>query len=174
MDSGAGAPPPFAFLVGSRRRTGRRSGCRSGCGAPLEQEERRRYTLARHFGKGVRFPQCNAFSVGRCPGRRAGRGGLGTNPEYAVKSTHRFLTALSRIKVEIKDQGKVPLLKIWVRRSPLRPLPPWARLALGDLSRPGPVLWTKGWETRKRVLDKEIAVAAAPAGKGSEQSRNVP
>jgi hypothetical protein len=61
-------------------------------------------------------------------------GGLGTNPEYAVKSTHRFLTALSRIKVEIKDQGKVPLLKIWVRQSPLRPLPPWARLAAGRLA----------------------------------------
>jgi hypothetical protein len=36
----------------------------SGCGAPLEQEERRCYTLARQLGKGVRFLQCNAFSVG--------------------------------------------------------------------------------------------------------------
>jgi hypothetical protein len=51
-----------------------------------------------------------------------------------VKSTDRFLTSLSRIQVEIKDQGKVPLLKIWVRRSPLRPLPPWASLAAGRLA----------------------------------------
>ncbi len=34
------------------------------CSAPLEQEERRCYTLTRQLGKGVRFPQCNAFSVG--------------------------------------------------------------------------------------------------------------
>ena len=61
-------------------------------------------------------------------------GGLGTNPEYAVKSTDRFLTSLARIRVEIKDQGKVPVLKFWVRRSPVRPLPPWAKATLAGLA----------------------------------------
>jgi hypothetical protein len=106
-------------------------------GAPgdshLEQEERRCCTLARQLGKGCNVSPVQCLLCGRCPGRRAGRGGLGTNPEYAVKSTDRFLTSLSRIQVEIRDQGKVPLLKIWVRRSPLRALPPWARLAAGRL-----------------------------------------
>jgi len=120
-----------------------------------------------------RFPH---WTVTLCslPGRRAGRGGLGTNPEYAVKSTDRFLTSLSRIQVEIKDQGKVPLLKIWVRRSPLRPLPPWASLAAGRLAQAWAGLVDEGLGNSEKDLDKEIALAAASAGKGSEQSRNVP
>src|SRR5262249_38652021 len=47
-------------------------------------------------------------------------GELGTNPEYAVKSTDRFLTSPSRIQVQVKDRRKVPLLKFWVRQRPLR------------------------------------------------------
>jgi hypothetical protein len=37
--------------------------------------------------------------------------GMGTNPECAVKSADRFLTFPSRIQVEIRNQGKVPVLK---------------------------------------------------------------
>jgi hypothetical protein len=59
---------------------------------------------------------------------------LGTNPEYAVTSTDRFLTSLSRIQVEINDQRKVPVLKFWVRRSPVRPLPPWAKATVAGLA----------------------------------------
>jgi hypothetical protein len=58
---------------------------------------------------------------------------MGANPEYAVKSTDKFLTSLSRIRVEIRDQRKVPVLKFWVRRSPLRPLPHWEGAALAHL-----------------------------------------
>ena len=45
-------------------------------------------------------------------------GGVGTNPEYAVNSTDRFLTSLSRIQIEIKDEGKVSVLKFWVWPGP--------------------------------------------------------
>jgi hypothetical protein len=36
--------------------------------------------------------------------------------------------------VEIKDQRKVPMLKFWVRRSPLRPLLPCDEATLGVLA----------------------------------------
>jgi hypothetical protein len=35
----------------------------------------------------------------------------------------------------IRHQRKVPVLKLWVRRSPLCSLPPWAEASLGDLAR---------------------------------------
>jgi hypothetical protein len=38
-------------------------------------------------------------------------GGVGTNPECAVKSSDKFLTSPSGIQVEIREQGKVPGLK---------------------------------------------------------------
>ena len=93
----------------------------------LQQQERRGYDLARQLGKGqVRFPRRSA-SLWALPWTPLRLGGVGTNPEYAVKSTDRFLTSPSRIQVQIRDQRKVPLLKFWVRRSPIRPLPllPW-------------------------------------------------
>jgi hypothetical protein len=65
-------------------------------------------------------------------------GGVGTNPEYAVKSTDRFLTSLARIRVEIKDQRKVPVLKLWVRRSPLCPLPRCVEATLGGFAQAWP------------------------------------
>lgn len=36
--------------------------------------------------------------------------------------------------MEIQDQRKVPVLKFRVRRSPFRPLPPWAEATLGGLA----------------------------------------
>jgi hypothetical protein len=76
-----------------------------------EREERRRYTFARQLGKGVRFPRHSAplWPLPRTPRRL---GGIGTNPEYAVKSTDSFLTSLARIQVEIKGQPQVPMLRI--------------------------------------------------------------
>src|SRR5215470_3824592 len=102
----------------------------------LGRAERRLHAFARQLGNGrVRFPRRSA-SLWAQPWTPLRVGGLGTNPEYAVKSTDRFLTSLSRIQVEIKDQRKVPLLKFWLRRSPLRQvtLPPWAELAAGRLA----------------------------------------
>jgi hypothetical protein len=101
----------------------------------LEREEQRCYAFSRQLGKGrVRFPRRTA-TLWALPWTPRRSGGRGTNPEYAVKSTDRFLTSLARIQVVITDQRKVPLLKLWVRRSPIRPLPPWAEAALGDLAR---------------------------------------
>ena len=61
----------------------------------LEREERRCYTFARQFGKGrVRSPRRSA-SLWALPWTPRRLGGLETNPEYAVKSTDRFLTSLS-------------------------------------------------------------------------------
>jgi hypothetical protein len=55
----------------------------------------------------VRLPRWTAMlrALPRTPLRR---GGLRTDPEYAMKSTDRFLTSLSSIQVEVKDQRKVP------------------------------------------------------------------
>ncbi len=94
----------------------------------LGEEERRAHAAARQFGKGgVKFRRRSAslWALAWTPLRL---GGLGTNPEYAVKSVDRFLTCLSRIRVEIHD-GRTVRLKLWVRRSPLRPLPFWAEVA---------------------------------------------
>ena len=99
----------------------------------LRREERRWHAFAQRLGNGrVRFQRRTAtlWAVPWTPPRL---GGLGTNPEYAVKSIDKFLTSLSRIRVEIKDQRKVPVLKFWVRRSPLRPLPQRAEAALRHL-----------------------------------------
>jgi hypothetical protein len=86
----------------------------------LGREERRLHAFARQLGN-VQFPRRTAtlWALSWTPLRL---GGVGTNPEYAVKSTDRFLTSLARIQIDIRDQLKVPLLKFWVRRSPLRPL----------------------------------------------------
>jgi hypothetical protein len=100
----------------------------------LQREERRLHALARRLGNGrVRFPRRTA-TLWALPWTPRRWGGLGTNPEYAVKSTDRFLTSLSRIQVEIKDQREVPVLKFWVRRSPVRPLPRWAKATLAGLA----------------------------------------
>ena len=64
--------------------------------------------------------------------------------------------------------GKTPLLEFWVRRSRLRVR------AAGRLAQFWGRLVEEGWETRETGLDKDTPLAAAPAGKGSEQSRNVP
>jgi hypothetical protein len=75
------------------------------------REERRLYTFTRRLGNGrVRFPRRTA-TLWALPWTPPRLGGLGTNPEYAVKSTDRFLTSLSRIQVEIKNQR--------IRSSPL-------------------------------------------------------
>jgi hypothetical protein len=134
----------------------------------LEREERRCYTVARQLGKGrVRFPRRSA-SLWALPWTPRRLGGLETNPEYAVKSTDRFLTSLARIQVEITDQRKVPLLKFWVRRSPLRPLtlPPWAEVGKEGLAEAWAGLMYEGLGNAEKGLDKEIALAAPPAGKG--------
>jgi hypothetical protein len=99
----------------------------------LRREERRWHAFARRLGNGrVRFQRRTA-TLWALPWTPPRLGGLGTNPEYAVKSTDKFLTSLSRIQLEIKDQRKVPVLKFWVRRSPLRPLPQRAEAALRHL-----------------------------------------
>jgi hypothetical protein len=48
-------------------------------------------------------------------------GGVGTNPEYAVNSTDKFLTSLSRIQIEIKDEGKVSVLRTCEKIAALPP-----------------------------------------------------
>jgi hypothetical protein len=99
-------------------------------------------------------------------------GGFGTNPECAVKSTDRFLTSLARIQV-IRDQGKVKLLKFWVGRRGLRPPPPWAEVAATRLARAWAGRVDEGGNAEEG-LNQDTASAAALAGKGWEQSRNVP
>ena len=100
----------------------------------LRREERRWHAFARRLGNGrVRFQRRTA-TLWALPWTPPRLGGLGTNPEYAVKSTDKFLTSLSRIQLEIKDQRKVPVLKFWVRRSPLRSLPQRAEAALRHLA----------------------------------------
>jgi hypothetical protein len=100
----------------------------------LGREERRLHAFAQQLGKGcVRFRRRTA-TLWALPWTPRRLGGVGTNPEYAVISTDKFLTSLSRIQVRIKDQRNVPLLKFWVRRSPLRPLPRRAEVALEHLA----------------------------------------
>ncbi len=140
----------------------------------LEREEHQHYEFARQLGRGrVRFPRRSAslWALAWTPRRL---GGVGTNPEYAVKSTDRFLTSLSRIGVRVRDQHKVPLLKFWVRRSPLRPLPPWVEVAAEPLDEALAALLDERLEKAEIVLDGDADLADASAGKGSEQSRNVP
>jgi hypothetical protein len=111
-------------------------------------------------GKGVRSPRRSA-SLWALPWTPRRLGGLGTKPECSVKSIDRFPISLSRIQVEIKDQRKVPLLKSRVRRSPLRPRR-WETY-------PGLAgLMDEGLESAEKGLDKDTALAAAPAGKGIE------
>ena len=98
----------------------------------LRREERRWHAFAQRLGNGrVRFQRRTA-TLWALPWTPPRLGGLGTNPEYAVKSTDKFLTSLSTIQVRIRDQRKVPLLKFWVRRSSLRPLPQEAEANLVD------------------------------------------
>jgi hypothetical protein len=138
--------------------------------------ERRNYLLTRQLGEGrVRFPRWTA-TLWALPWTPVRLGGLGKNPEYAVKSTDRFLTSLSRIQIRVRDQRKVPLLKFWVRRSPRPPLalPPWAEVGLRRLGRAWAALVDSELEKAEKGLEGDASLAAVPAGKGSEQSRNVP
>jgi hypothetical protein len=99
----------------------------------LGQQERRMHETALRLGRGrVRFPR-RCASLWALPWTPPRLGGLGANPEYAVKSVDRFLTCLSRIQVQINDNRTAhSILKLWVRRSPLfRPLPPWVEAACG-------------------------------------------
>jgi len=142
----------------------------------LEREERRHYLLALQLGEGrVRFPR-RAATLWALPWTPVRLGGLGTNPEYAVKSTDRFLTSLSRIQIRVRDQRNVPLLKFWVRRSPRPPLalPPWAEVGLRRLGRAWAALVDGELAKAEKRLEGDASLAAVPAGKGSEQSRNVP
>ena len=140
----------------------------------LEREERRLHAFARRLGNGrVRFPRRTA-TLWALPWTPRRWGGLGTNPEYAVKSTDRFLTSLSRIQVEIKDQRNVSLLKFWVRRSPVRPLPLWAEATLAGLAE---ACLAAGYEAEGNTKNggdtRTFEEAASAAAKGSEQTRNV-
>ena len=140
----------------------------------LEREERRLHAFARRLGNGrVRFPRRPA-TLWALPWTPLRWGGLGTNPEYAVKSTDRFLTSLSGIQVEIKDQRNVPVLKFWVRRSPVRPLPPWAKATLAGLAEACLAARYKAEGNAEDGGNASAAKDAAAAAKGSEQTRNVP
>ena len=69
--------------------------------------ERRCYAFARQPGNGrARVPRRRA-SLWALPGTRRRLGGLGTNPECAVKSTDGFLTSVSRIQVK-RCRGRPP------------------------------------------------------------------
>jgi len=99
------------------------------------RQERRAHAAARQRGKGrVKLHRRSAslWALAWTPRRL---GGLGAKPVYAVKSTDRFLTCLSRIQVEIKGKPN-GLLKLWLRRSPLRvpPLPLWGEVAAWGLA----------------------------------------
>jgi hypothetical protein len=109
-------------------------------------------------------------------------GGLGTNPEYALKSTDKFLTSLSTIQLRIRDQRKVPLLKFWVRRSSLRSLPQeaeanlvdWVWPATGNEEEGGEVGLVGAPPVAAQAETEEIRRRAGGCKKGSEQTRNVP
>ena len=139
----------------------------------LGREERRLHGFARRLGTGRARLSRRTATLWALPWTPRRLGGLGTNPEYAVKSTDRFLTSLARIQVEIKDQRKVPLLKFWVRRGSLRPLAPWAELAAGKLAQAWAAWVNEALANTENGLDKHTALAAASAGRGSEQSRNM-
>jgi hypothetical protein len=100
-------------------------------------------------------------------------GGLGTKPEYGVKSIDRFLTSLSRIEIEVKDQWKLTVLTIWVRPKPLRPLPRRAEVTLRGLAEASVVATSEaGGNAEKRGeggLAKTLGQQVGP-----EQTRNVP
>ena len=76
-----------------------------------------------------------------------------------MKSRDRFLTSLSRVQVEVNDQHQVPLLKFWVRWSPIRPLPPWAEVAGGRLAE---VLGHSRVGRHRKGLNGSAALAGAP------------
>jgi hypothetical protein len=105
MDSGPctrGFSP--SWLAGGERK-GERLAQRVWC--ELGREERRWHAVACRLGNGrVRF-QRRAATLWALPWTPLRWRGVGTNPEYAVKSTDKFLTSLYRIQVEIKDRGKV-------------------------------------------------------------------
>jgi hypothetical protein len=129
------------------------------------------HAFARELGNGrVRFPRRTA-TLWALPWTPLRWRGVGTNPEYAVKSTDKFLTSLSRIQIEIKDQRKVPVLKIWVRRAPFGCC--HEGQISGDGLKPGWPPGTKRGETQKSAGRWALALDAA-AARGSEQTRNVP
>jgi hypothetical protein len=137
----------------------------------LRQEERRWHAVARRLGNGrVRLQRLSA-TLWALPWTPPRWGGLGTNPKYAVKSTDKFLTSVSRIRVEISDQRKVPVLKFWVRRSPLRPLPRWAEAALAHLVCLATEDAAEG--NAEKCGQVALPMRLRPAAKASEQTRNV-
>jgi hypothetical protein len=66
----------------------------------------------------------------------AAAGGVGTKPECVVNSTDKILTSLSRIQIEIKDEGKVSVLKFLVWRGPCGRCHHGQALLSGELGRP--------------------------------------
>jgi hypothetical protein len=108
----------------------------------LEREERRLHALARRLGNGrVRFPRRTA-TLWALPWTPRRWGGLGTNPEYAVKSTDRFLTSLSRMQVEIKEGAGAEVLGAAEFRSAA------AAMGRGDSCGIGPSLSGRRAQTR--------------------------
>ncbi len=97
-------------------------------------------------------------SVGAALGR------VGTNPECAVKSTDKFLMVPSRI--EIKDRRKVPVLKIGVRETPVRPLRQWTGSAFGRLAEAWLAAVTKRVQRRKGPATWALDLNAAAGGEG--------
>jgi hypothetical protein len=100
----------FAFMAAGRRTRGRQSGSHSGYGAC---QDGRAASWTPSLG-GWATAKCVSPVDGDSVGAALGR--VGTNPECAVKSIDKFLMFPSRI--EIKDQRKVPVLKIGVRGIP--------------------------------------------------------
>jgi hypothetical protein len=101
----------------------------------LGRKERRAHAAARQRGEGRVKLHRRSASLWALAGTPRRLGGLGTNPVYAVKSTDRFLTCRSSIRVQIEGKPS-GLLKLWLRRSPLRvpPLPLWGEVAAWGLA----------------------------------------
>jgi hypothetical protein len=76
--------------------------------------------------------------------------------------------------VEIRDQRKVPVLKFWVRRSPVRPLPRWAEATLAGLTQACVAEGHKPEGNAEGGGNASAPKDAGAAAKGSEQTRNVP
>ena len=64
----------------------------------------------------------------------------------------------------------MPILKLWVRQSPLRPLPPLAEVDEGVLSQTWAALLDVLSGTAESGLDKDAALAAATTGRGRNKA----
>jgi hypothetical protein len=101
-------------------------------------------------------------------------GGVGTNPEYAVKSTDKFLTPLPRIRVEPEGLTEGAGAEVLGTAEPLRPLPQWQRALSGGLAQ---VRLAAGYEPEgnaKSAGRRALAERPRRRGEGAEQTRNVP